>query len=332
MRLDIGLIGATRIAERAVLRPSAHRADVVVRAVAASDRERAVEFAARNGIARAHADYSALVDDPDINVVYVSLHNSAHHEWAVRAADAGKHVIVEKPLCLDAHEVASIQTAATKSGVKVVEAVPGAGHRWQKVVRALVVDQPYGPLRSVHSRLRFGAPVPGSYRERPELGGGIFLDTASYWLQAVQSTVGLTEVTGQGHSEFEGPLGADRAFRAELRCVGGVDAVLDCRVDEIHAAQHDFVFERATVRLRNFLRPVVAALPLNLVVGHDDGAKEVLSYPAIDYYEQQLDHIHRQFSGQPDRWGGEFGMAAERVELMARTRSDAVRRHFQEVQ
>src|SRR3954452_11555407 len=108
MPLDIGLIGATGIAEKAIMRPSVAFDDVAVRAVAASDPARAKEFADRHGIGRVHDTYADLVADPAINTVYVSLHNSAHREWVVAAAEAGKHVIVEKPLCLSAAEAAEI--------------------------------------------------------------------------------------------------------------------------------------------------------------------------------------------------------------------------------
>ena len=291
MPLDIGLIGATAIAEKAILAPAARREDVTVRAVAASDPARVRDFAARNGIPRVHADYAALVDAPDITTVYVSLHNSAHREWAVRAAKAGKHVVVEKPLCLGLEEFAEIAEAATANGVHVIEAVPTAGHPWQSEVRAMITDQRYGPLRSMRTGIRFGVPAPGSYRDRTELGGGIFLDSATYWLHAVQTTVGLAGAHGSGRSEFDGPNGVDRSFAALLSWDNGVESVLECEVGEGHAAEHEFTFAAASVRVRGFLRPTAGALPLNLLIRRSDGTKKVHGFEPVSYYERQLDRI-----------------------------------------
>ncbi|CAM3935355.1 Gfo/Idh/MocA family protein [Kibdelosporangium persicum] len=289
MRLDIGLIGATKIAERAILAPASRRDDVHVRAVAASDVVRAREFAARNGIPRVHDDYESLLGDPDVTVVYVSLHNSAHHEWAVRAAARGKHVIVEKPLCLTAEQYAEISSTARANGVQVAEAIPTAGHPWQAAVRQMIGTGEFGPLRRINTRIQFLTPAEGSYRTRPELGGGIFFDSASYWLQAVQSTVGLAGAAGDGESSFDGPHGTDTSFLATLRWDDGKEATLECFVGARHVAEVEFFFDHASVRLRNLLRPIVAPLPLNLVI---KGSKtEVRAFGPVSYYDAQLDRL-----------------------------------------
>ncbi|TWP47009.1 Gfo/Idh/MocA family oxidoreductase [Lentzea tibetensis] len=312
MRLEVGLIGATGIAERAVVAPSRDNPDVGVVAVAASDPDRARVFAEKHGVPHVHQDYAALVEDPAVNTVYVSLHNSAHHRWAVAAASAGKHVLVEKPLCLNADEVASLAEAA--SGVHVVEALPTAGHPWQEAVRA---GSRWGRLRAMRTRIRFGLPA-GGYRLRPELGGGIFLDAACYWLQAVQATVGLGGARGNGRKSSIG--GVDVAFTASLDLPGEVSAVLECSWDATHVAEHEYWFEHASVRVRNFLRPTAGALPLNLAVRWADGRTEIESFPAMAYYTEQLRRFHALVSGgaRPD-----LGDAAERIALMAEIHENA---------
>ncbi|WNV85498.1 Gfo/Idh/MocA family oxidoreductase [Umezawaea sp. Da 62-37] len=327
MPLEIGLIGATAIAERAVVRPSAGSEGISVRAVAASDPRRAEEFAARNGIPLVHGTYDDLLADPGVDAVYISLHNSAHHPWILRAAKAGKHVVVEKPLCLDTDELAEIQ--AVGGDVRVAEAVPTAGHPWQAALREMIADRRYGDLRAVDTELTFGAGKPGGYRDHPELGGGIFYDTASYWLQAVQATVGLTGAAGTGESAFDGPNGVDRSFRAGLSWEGGRTANLRCQVGEPHVATHEFAFDLATVTLRNFLLPVRGAVPVNLVVRRADGAREVIGFPAGSYYAEQLKAIGSWLAGGPP-WGGELTAAAERIAVMTAVRRNARRRGLQE--
>ncbi|GAA0619033.1 Gfo/Idh/MocA family oxidoreductase [Kribbella sandramycini] len=305
MPLEIGLIGATGIAARTMLGP-ADAVNAHVRAVAASDPVRAKEYANQHRIEVVHDNYAALLADPQIDAVYVSLHNSAHHRWAVRAAVAGKHVIVEKPLCLTADEVAELEFAAD-GAVHVTEAVATAHHEWQQVVRSFIVDGRYGVLRSVHTRMTFAEPEPGGYRDRPELGGGIFFDCASYWLQALQATVGLEVTEYAGESTFDGPNGVDREFLATLRWPE-TTATLECGVGPNHVSEHVFEFEGATVKLRNFLRPVIAALPLNLVVTPAGGDREVIGFAPVSYYESQL---ARLVDGRSD-----LADAVPRIELM----------------
>ncbi|NEA33881.1 Gfo/Idh/MocA family oxidoreductase [Streptomyces sp. SID13031] len=312
MPLEIGLIGATGIAERTLLQQGAR-----IRAVAASDPVRAKEYANRHEIPVVHESYSALLADPAIDAVYISLHNSAHHRWAVRAAVAGKHVIVEKPLCLTADEVAELAFAA--ADVKIFEAVATADHPWQQLVHDFIQDENYGALLKATTQVRFAVPPPDGYRDRPELGGGIFFDAASYWLQAVQATIGLDPVTAEGRSDFDGPNEVDRSFEASLRWATGVEATLTADVGDQHISDHVFTFERATVKLRNFLRPVAGAVPLNLIVTPTDGDRRVIGFPAVAYYERQLARIL-------DSTTDDLDAAAPRIALMDEIYSDALRR------
>jgi len=310
------LIGATGIAARTMLRPGS---DVRVCAVAASDPVRAKEYAGRHGIPVVHETYSALLADPSIEAVYISLHNSAHHRWAVRAAVAGKRVIVEKPLCLTAEEVAELEFAA--DGVQVFEAVATV-HEWQETVRHYVDEQPYGRLESVGTRMTFAVPAAGGYRDRPELGGGIFFDAASYWLQAIQATVGLDVVSAEGRSDFDGPNGTDRSFTASLQWATTATATLVAEVGEQHVSDHVFTFERATVKVRNFLRPVAGALPVNLIVTPTDGERRVIGFPPVAYYDRQLERILNSSTG-------DLAAAGPRIALMAEIYQDARRRREQ---
>src|SRR6476469_1816303 len=119
--LRIGILGAARIARSFVeaVRPSAK---IVVTAVASRDGERAAAFARELGIGRVHASYDALFADPDIDAVYVPLPNNLHAEWSIRAAQAGKHVLCEKPLALSLEEVDRIAESAAANEVGVAGA------------------------------------------------------------------------------------------------------------------------------------------------------------------------------------------------------------------
>src|SRR5262245_13087654 len=96
--LRIGILGAARIAPMALVRPARDVPEARIAAVAARDAERAARFATRHGIPRVHGSYQALLDDPEIDAVYIPLPNGLHCEWSVRALESGKHVLCEKPM------------------------------------------------------------------------------------------------------------------------------------------------------------------------------------------------------------------------------------------
>ncbi|MGW3107593.1 Gfo/Idh/MocA family protein [Streptomyces sp. NPDC001100] len=318
---EIGLLGATRIAERAIVRPSAGRPGIRVRAVAASTADRAETFRWTHGIPVAHPNYRALLADPGVDTVYVSLHNSAHAQWAAEAARAGKHVIVEKPLCLGRHELHALRTAALAGGVHVIEAVMTAHHPWQTVIRALIASRELGELTGIRSRISFDVAVGSGYRFVPELGGGAFLDTASYWLQAVQATVGLANTTAGGHSDFSGPGGVDLDFTATLTWPSGLRATLDAALAEPHRAEHEFTFSGGRVRLNNFLRPAAGPFPVNLVIAPQEGRRRVESFQPSAYYDDQFSRILHTLD-QPGT--ANYSDAAERVAVMEDIYLDAL--------
>ncbi|MCP2163167.1 Gfo/Idh/MocA family protein [Goodfellowiella coeruleoviolacea] len=320
---EIGLIGATGIAERAIIGPARARDDVRVYAVAASSAERARGYRDKHGIPVAHDDYRALVDDPRVAVVYVSLHNSAHCRWAVAAARAGKHVLVEKPLCLSRRELHALRRAAADGGVRLLEAVMTAHHPWQAVVRGMIASRELGELLSVTTHITFDIPPGAGYRFRPELGGGALFDTAAYWLQAVQATVGLGGATAEGHSDFSGPHGVDVAFTAHLSWPSGVRATLHAGLAGPYRADHEFTFSGGVVRLRNFLRPSAGALPVNLIVLPHDGPRRVESFRPLGYFAAQLDRVLSTLD-QPGT--DEVARSAERVALMEDAYLDALGR------
>lgn len=324
MTLGIGLIGATGIAERAVIATSRGRRDIAVRAVAASDRERAAAFGERHGV-KVLPCYERVVTAPDIDVVYVSLHNSAHAQWARRAVSEGKTALVEKPLCLSLAECDDLRSAELRGGGQVLEALPTLRHPWHAVVRNMVEAGRLGRLHGVHSRFVFQAPSPGGYRLRSELGGGIFRDSASYWLQALQEVVGLPAAGGTGTARCLMPAGVDHDFEAELPLLGGGMARLSCSFGVRHLAEHVFAFDQARVRVRGILLPAAGAVPLNIAVRTTTGHTEIISTDPVAYYEQQLKRVVDLLDGRTGHWGAQLAAAMPRIATMERIHRTAPR-------
>lgn len=320
----MGLLGATKIAGRAIVKPAEDRDDVQVAAVAAHDHTRAMKFADEHRIPRVHPAYTDLLDDPDIDAVYISTHPAAHFGLALAAMRAGKHVLVEKPLCLGACEAEILRLARERAAVCLQEAVMAAHHPWTGALPELAASHDLGALREVRTRLVFDRPNDLGYRAYPELGGGAFLDTAPYWLQMLQACRGLDVTSVRAGSAFDGPHGIDAELTAVLGYGDGTTATLVCGLSGPYRADHTFTFDGGDIRVRNFMLPARGKLPLNVFVRPHERPPSTVSFDPVDYFERQL----ADFAGlttAPGRGAAALDAAVERAALAERVRLSALR-------
>jgi len=168
--LRIGILGAAAIAPQAIVKPARTTKGVSVVTVGARDPQRAQNFAQRHEIARAVCGYDAVLDDPDVDAVYIPLPNGLHGAWTLRAIDAGKHVLCEKPFTANGEEAARVALAADASDCVVMEAF-----HWRYHPLALrVIDignGPRGPWRSFRRGAR-NAPRADRESRLGEVTGG----------------------------------------------------------------------------------------------------------------------------------------------------------------
>jgi predicted dehydrogenase len=220
-RLRIGTLGAARITPGALIKPARQIPEVTVAAVAARDPERARRFAAKHRIRRVHDSYRELIDDPAIDAVYNPLPNSRHAEWTLRAIEAGKHVLCEKPFTANAGEAAQVAAAARASGLVVMEAFHYRYHPLARRMQDVVSSGEIGPLRYLEASLCFPLPRFSDIRYCYDLAGGATMDAGCYainWLRMIGP--GEPEVLS-AQAKLHGP-DVDRAMSASFRFAGGV--------------------------------------------------------------------------------------------------------------
>ncbi|WP_405140644.1 Gfo/Idh/MocA family oxidoreductase [Sphaerisporangium sp. NBC_01403] len=213
--MRIGTLGAARITPSALIKPARSVDTVEVAAVAARDRPRAEAFAAKHGIPVVHDSYEALVTDPSIDAVYNPLPNALHAEWTLRALQAGKHVLCEKPFTSNADEARTVAEAAEKSGLVAMEAFH---YRYHPLVeRALeIVRTELGEIRHVETWMCFPLPRFSDIRYSLELGGGALMDAGCYAVHCLR-TLGPGEPSVVSASALLQSPGVDRAMTADLR-------------------------------------------------------------------------------------------------------------------
>ena len=223
-----GLLSTARI-NRLVLEGAAETGEVDVVAVASRDAQRAESYAREHGIPRAYGSYQALLEDLDVEAVYISLPNALHVEWTLRALEAGKHVLCEKPFSRRPEAVERAFELADSKGLVLSEGFMWRHHPQTKALAALTAEGAVGRLRLVRASFGFqlaSVHGPDDTRFSPELDGGSLMDVGSYCVNAIRLLAGEPERV-QGEQAL-GESGVDVVFAGTLRCAGNVLAQFDC--------------------------------------------------------------------------------------------------------
>jgi predicted dehydrogenase len=174
---------------------------------------------------RVHATYDDLLADERVDAVYISLSNSQHLEWVTKSLEAGKHVLCEKPLGLNAAETEAMFASASRSGRLLVEAVWGRWHpRFARMVE-VVVSGAIGNIEHIETAFTFTSEMTDNYRLNPLMGGGSLLDVGCYQAHAwVALTDGATDVEIDELSRTVGPTGVDLTTDVSVRINGSITA------------------------------------------------------------------------------------------------------------
>ena len=217
-----GILGTARITRRLIPAFRASRRGEV-RAVASREQARADAHARAHNIPRAFQGYQTLVDDPSIEAVYIPLPNTEHVPWTLAAIAAGKHVLCEKPLALDPHDVDRIAAAASAAGVIVEEGFMYRHEPLTREVIRLLHDGAIGGVRAIVSGFTFALDGDGNIRLNPSLGGGSLWDIGSYPVTYAQLIAGHEPkmVFGSAHWHASG---VDEEFMGMLRFDEGMSA------------------------------------------------------------------------------------------------------------
>ena len=209
-----------------LLAGAAESVEVEVVAVGSRDRSRAEEFARHWQIERAYGSYDELLADPDVEAVYIPLPNSMHCDWSVRALEAGKHVLCEKPMSRHPADVEAAFDAAERTGRLLTEAFMYRHNPQTARLTELVAAGAIGELRVIRSAFTYVLLDHDNIRLRTDVEGGALMDIGCYCVSGSRLLGGEPElVYGQ---QFTGPSGTDWVFTGSLRFPGDVLATFDC--------------------------------------------------------------------------------------------------------
>jgi xylose dehydrogenase (NAD/NADP) len=303
-RLRIGILGAANIARLFVagVRPSDK---VVVTAVAARDVERARTFASDTGIPHVHPTYEGLLADPAIDAVYNPLPNNLHAEWSIRALDAGKHVLCEKPLATSGREARAMFDAAARNHVYVAEAYPYRAQPQTLKLRELLRDNAIGRLQLIQAS--FGFPLAGATNIRLDasLAGGALMDAGCYPVSLVRTIAGARPRRVHAMARWA-DSGVDRTLVASLEFAGGLLAQISCSFATARHRQALIIGDEGSIATTYF-NDTSAAFPPLLDVKRGrgwDATREIVETAATNGFLAEADAFGELVAHGPARWVG----------------------------
>jgi predicted dehydrogenase len=313
--LRLGLLSRARIND--VVLSAAEKGDrAEVVAVASRTPEDARAYAEAHGIERAHGAYDALLADPNVDAVYVSLPNALHVEWSIRALEAGKHVLCEKPLHADPAEVDRAFEAADRTGLVLMEAFQFRHHPQTAELARLVAGGAIGSLRLIRSFLGFTPVDRGDIRFKPELGGGAFLDAGCYTVNVSRLLAG--EPVRVVAEQVVDESGVDVAFAGTLTFAGGVLAQVGASYLVQMRRELELLGSDGSIRVRDPFRPDRAGL---IELERDGVVVESIPAARDDAYRLQLDNFADAAAGRAEPLLGGVDALAQARALAALYRS-----------
>jgi xylose dehydrogenase (NAD/NADP) len=257
-------------------------------AVASRDPAQAGQFAREHGIPRHHGNYEALLEDGDVDAVYNPLPNSLHKEWTIRAAEAGKHILCEKPLALSAEECREMATAAETNGVKLMEAFMYRFHPRTERVIAMVRDGELGKLRAIKSAFTFKLTRPNNIRLDPNLGGGALMDVGCYCVNVSRTIAGAEPVEVWATANWA-DSGVDAELAGTLRFESGLLAQFDCSLTMERREAYEVAGTDGWLRVDNAFLPGTDAVVIEERRGR--GSQVTHEVAGADEYLLMVEHF-----------------------------------------
>lgn len=278
----IGILSTASIVGRFVA-ASRECDNAQVVAIAARDHDRAKAFAAETGIGRVHESYEALLRDPDVDAVYIPLVNSLHHPYAMRALECGKHVLVEKPMCLRADDAREIFATARARGLFATETVKSPFLPVVQEVARILRSGELGRVREMDFVQSYAAsPYTSGWNRELKMGGGCWIANEAYFLYLAELLGGRIEAW-TGLASF-GDSDVEEQCTALLRLAG--DVVASCRISSHVVMENRLAIwcDGGSVVILDYWKAREA------LVRRADGSEELISRPCEHEMRYELEH------------------------------------------
>lgn len=224
--IGIGLLGAARITDKAIVHPVKVTPQCRLVSMAARDRSRAEAYAKQHGVETVLDSYDEVISDPQVDLIYNPLPINLHSEWTIKALNAGKHVLCEKPFAMNVDQAKAMVDTAQATGKRLIEAFHYRYHPAFETCLAWLAADEIGEVREIHAAFDVQIKDNGAeIRHRVETGGGAMMDLGCYPLHWALTIMGEAPRSVEAEATLT-PTGVDETLKADLSFVSGASAHL----------------------------------------------------------------------------------------------------------
>ena len=280
-----GILGCARITRRGLIPGIAESSGSRLVAIGSRDRSTAEAWAREFHVDRAYGSYEEVIADPGIQAIYIPLPNELHREWVERAADAGKHVLCEKPLALNSADAEAMVEHCRRCGVILVEAFMWPHQPRTAAIRKLVFDGAIGDLRLIRSSFSFPIDMT-DWRLDASRGGGALWDVGCYGISTARLFAGSEPTAIRARAHF-GQSGVDLSLAATLSFPNDILAQVDCSFEQPFRCTYELVGTLGTIDVPDAYLP--PANPTATLRRTDRDAPETLTFDGRNQYAAMVD-------------------------------------------
>ncbi|MGZ0085862.1 Gfo/Idh/MocA family protein [Caldibacillus thermoamylovorans] len=291
-KVRFGIMSTAAIAKDVMI-PAIRRADRAEVVAIASESGKASEAARELGIPKAYDSYDQLLDDPDIDAVYIPLPNSLHAEWTIKAAQKKKHVLCEKPAALCEEDVRRMIEACDRNGVLFMEAFMYQFHPQHERVKQLLAAGEIGDVTYMRAHFSFYLQDrETNIRMNPELGGGSLFDVGCYCVHSTRHILDAEPIELFVQSHFDPHRSVDVTTNGWMRMENGVLAQFTCSFDMLFQNEYEVVGTKGKIVVSRAYRPDVDGGEGRITIVTADGSEREETVSG-DQYALQIEHFSR---------------------------------------
>lgn len=284
-----GVLSTAKIGREKVIPAMQAGVHTEITAIASANKKQADTIAKQNNIAKLYGSYEELLADPDIDAVYIPVPNHLHVPWSVKALQAGKHVLCEKPIGLSAAEAEELlQVSLQHPQLKIMEAFMYRFHPQWQAAKEMVSDGSIGELKTIQSFFSYYNTDPANIRNKKELGGGGLMDIGCYPISLSRFIFGKEPVRVLGNVEFDMVFQTDRMASAILDFSSGT-STFTCSTQLVPFQKVNIIGTEARIELEVPFNPS-PDIPANIWL-HTKNSSRQISFEATDHYTIQGDHF-----------------------------------------
>ncbi len=286
-KLRWGILSTARIGMNALAPAFKDSKEAELIAISSRDKTKAQEAADRLGIPRAYGSYEELLEDPDIDIVYIPLPNGMHPEWAVKAAQKGKHILCEKPIANDAELTRRMIEDVGQYGVVLMEAFMWRFHPQHHKVREIIASGELGRARLVRIGFSFWFDSP-NFRFDPAQGGGAMMDVGCYCVNISRFIFDTEPVRAYASAEFDPKNDVDLSLSGHLLFPDNTVSLIDCSFRMAGRQEYEVICEKGMIEVPLAILP--GAGPARIYVTGDSRRQEA-TVEGLNQYTAEIDHL-----------------------------------------